>query len=181
MYKLDEKTFVGTSAERTGNNFKLGSYFIDQDTGKHYVKLLAGIWLTLLGTSDPLTLASLTVTTSATVEALTITTSGTLAGNPIATTDMLGVPDPLTIGDLTVNNTLTALGYLDVGTVQVNDDITSPTGSITAFETATLTVSNVINYTGTMGSGTGDPTTDAPVDWIEVQIGGVTRYIPVYN
>lgn len=31
------------------------------------------------------------------------------------------------------------------------------------------------------GDGTGDPTTDAPTDWIEVTVQGATRYIPVYT
>lgn len=39
----------------------------------------------------------------------------------------------------------------------------------------------ILNYTNTMGDGTEDPTTDAPDDWIEVQISGATRYIPVYT
>ncbi len=40
----------------------------------------------------------------------------------------------------------------------------------------------IINFSGgEMGNGTDDPTTDAPVDWVQVKIGGTNRYIPVYN
>ena len=38
----------------------------------------------------------------------------------------------------------------------------------------------ILNFDMTMGTGSGDPAVDAPADWIEVKIGGVTRYIPVY-
>lgn len=37
-----------------------------------------------------------------------------------------------------------------------------------------------INFAGTMGDSTKAPQTVAPDDWIEVQVAGVTRYIPVY-
>lgn len=39
---------------------------------------------------------------------------------------------------------------------------------------------DIVNFAGTMGNSTKDPTTDAPVDWIEVQIAGTTRYLPAY-
>ncbi|KKL61592.1 hypothetical protein LCGC14_2193750, partial [marine sediment metagenome] len=39
----------------------------------------------------------------------------------------------------------------------------------------------IINYKGTMGNGTDDPTTDAPTDWVEVEINGTTRYLPAYT
>ena len=44
-----------------------------------------------------------------------------------------------------------------------------------------LSFGGIIDFTGTMGNSTLDPTTDAPADWIEVQIGGTTYYAPVYN
>jgi len=50
--------------------------------------------------------------------------------------------------------------------------------------TATLVIMadrGIIDFLGTMGNSTKDPTVDAPVDWVEVQIGGVTRYIPAYG
>lgn len=41
---------------------------------------------------------------------------------------------------------------------------------------------NVVeNYAWAMGDGSDDPTSDAPSDWIQVEIGGVTKYIPVYD
>lgn len=39
----------------------------------------------------------------------------------------------------------------------------------------------ILDYTGTMGDGTDDPTTTAPTDWVEVKIGGATRYLPAYT
>ncbi len=41
--------------------------------------------------------------------------------------------------------------------------------------------SGIINFKGTMGAGSDDPTTNAPTDWVEIQINGTTRYIPVYT
>lgn len=38
----------------------------------------------------------------------------------------------------------------------------------------------ILNFDMTMGTGSGDPAVDAPADWVEIKIGGVTRYIPVY-
>ena len=39
----------------------------------------------------------------------------------------------------------------------------------------------IIDYKGTMGDGSDDPTTDAPTDWVEVEINGTTRYLPAYT
>jgi len=39
---------------------------------------------------------------------------------------------------------------------------------------------DIVNFAGTMGNSSKNPTTDAPADWVEVQIGGVTRYLPAY-
>lgn len=36
------------------------------------------------------------------------------------------------------------------------------------------------NHMGTMTNSTKDPTTDAPIDWVEIKIGGVQGFIPVY-
>jgi hypothetical protein len=38
-----------------------------------------------------------------------------------------------------------------------------------------------INYTFSMGTSSDDPTTDAPTDWVEVLIAGVTYYLPAYT
>lgn len=41
---------------------------------------------------------------------------------------------------------------------------------------------NVVeNYQWGMGDSTKDPTTDAPDDWIQIEIAGVVKYIPVYG
>lgn len=37
-----------------------------------------------------------------------------------------------------------------------------------------------LDFTFAMGSSTKDPTTDAPIDWVEVEISGVKRYLPAY-
>ena len=37
-----------------------------------------------------------------------------------------------------------------------------------------------INFVGTMGDSTKDPTSDAPADWVQIAIGGTTYYLPAY-
>jgi len=39
---------------------------------------------------------------------------------------------------------------------------------------------STINFNGTMGDSTKAPQTVAPDDWVEIQIAGVTRYLPAY-
>lgn len=38
-----------------------------------------------------------------------------------------------------------------------------------------------LDFQFAMGSSSKDPTTDAPVDWVEIKIGGTTRYLPAYT
>lgn len=38
----------------------------------------------------------------------------------------------------------------------------------------------IANFRATMGNSTKNPATDAPADWVEVQINGTTYYIPAY-
>lgn len=38
----------------------------------------------------------------------------------------------------------------------------------------------VANFAGTMGNSALDPTSDAPADWVQVQIGGTDYYLPAY-
>jgi len=38
----------------------------------------------------------------------------------------------------------------------------------------------VVDYRWAMGDSTKDPTTDAPADWVQVKIGGVTRFLAAY-
>jgi hypothetical protein len=40
---------------------------------------------------------------------------------------------------------------------------------------------NITKYTAAMGDGTQDPTTDSPSDWIETEVGGAKKFIPVYD
>jgi len=40
---------------------------------------------------------------------------------------------------------------------------------------------DIVNFAGTMGNSTKDPTTDAPADWVEIKISGTTYYIPAYT
>ncbi len=37
------------------------------------------------------------------------------------------------------------------------------------------------DFKGTMGNSYKDPTMDSPVDWVEIKINGVTRYLPAYT
>jgi hypothetical protein len=46
--------------------------------------------------------------------------------------------------------------------------------------TGLVRLGDVINFAGAMGNSTKNPTSDAPVDWVECQIGGTTRYLPAY-
>jgi hypothetical protein len=48
------------------------------------------------------------------------------------------------------------------------------------FQCGAITTSGIQDFTGTMGDSTKVVGTDAPVDWIEVKIGGTTRYLPAY-
>ena len=45
---------------------------------------------------------------------------------------------------------------------------------------ASLAIDPIVNFTATMGNSTLDPTTDAPADWVEIEIGGTTYYVPAY-
>lgn len=40
---------------------------------------------------------------------------------------------------------------------------------------------DIINFAGTMGNSTKDPTSDAPTDWVQIEIGGTTYYLPAYT
>lgn len=43
-----------------------------------------------------------------------------------------------------------------------------------------IDVGGIANFNGVMGNSTKDPTTDAPADWVQIQIDGTTYYIPAY-
>lgn len=44
-----------------------------------------------------------------------------------------------------------------------------------------IVADGVINYTGSMGNSTKDPTTDAPTDWLQIKISGTDYYVPAYT
>lgn len=46
--------------------------------------------------------------------------------------------------------------------------------------TGKVRLGDTINFAGTMGNSTKTVGTDAPADWVEVQIGGTTYYLPAY-
>lgn len=45
----------------------------------------------------------------------------------------------------------------------------------------TIEFNGITDYIASMGDGSDNPAADAPADWLEIKIGGVTRYVPVYN
>jgi len=99
-----------------------------------------------------------------------ITTSGTL--NSTSAT----AGQSIIASGLVVNND---------GDGAVTDDFVAKTTSkANAFQVDAsddqINLNVVENYQWTMGTGSDDPTTDAPVDWIQIEIAGVVRYIPVY-
>jgi len=49
-------------------------------------------------------------------------------------------------------------------------------GNLIVFNAANTT----FDFVGAMGNSSKNPTSDAPADWVEIKIAGVTRYIPVY-
>ncbi len=48
-------------------------------------------------------------------------------------------------------------------------------------EVVRIKSTGIMKFSGTMGTGSDDPTTDAPTDWLEIDIGGTTYYLPAYN
>ncbi len=38
----------------------------------------------------------------------------------------------------------------------------------------------IVDFKGSFGTSTKDPTSDAPADWVEIKIGGTTRFLPAY-
>jgi len=43
-----------------------------------------------------------------------------------------------------------------------------------------LRFGDIVNFAGTMGDSAKNPATDAPDDWVQVEIGGVAYYLPAY-
>lgn len=60
------------------------------------------------------------------------------------------------------------------------------TGGVITFATGganqlTIKATGILNFTSTMGNSTKDPATQAPADWVQVEIGGTTYYLPAYT
>lgn len=74
----------------------------------------------------------------------------------------------------------------DVAGGHINIDVPNSSASL-FFQTNGVTKlslvgsERILNFAGTMGNSTKDPTTDAPADWVEIKIAGVAKYIPVYD
>lgn len=72
------------------------------------------------------------------------------------------------------------------GTVNLNIGllIDDQIGGVTNYAISTglgkVRLGDIIDFAGAMGNSSKNPTTDAPADWVEIQIGGVTRYLPAY-
>lgn len=49
-----------------------------------------------------------------------------------------------------------------------------------ATNAARFTSSGILNFQATMGNSTKNPTADAPADWVQIEIGGTTYYLPAY-
>jgi len=47
--------------------------------------------------------------------------------------------------------------------------------------TGSVRLGDTINFAGAMGDSGKDPTSDAPDDWVECEIGGTTYYLPAYD
>jgi hypothetical protein len=44
-----------------------------------------------------------------------------------------------------------------------------------------IIIGGILNFEDSMGNSSKNPATDAATDWVECQIGGVTRYLPAYS
>jgi hypothetical protein len=85
------------------------------------------------------------------------------------------------IGQLHIESQLTTTRSLQLtGIASQTADYFYITDS-TSTEVFSINASGITNYAATMGDSTADPTTDAPVDWVQIEIGGTTRYIPAYT
>lgn len=78
------------------------------------------------------------------------------------------------------------VGYRFSGANEGSLQVRARNGSGTAdvlvaeFATANINLASIVDFTATMGNSTKDPTSDAPADWVQVEIGGTTYYLPAY-
>ena len=133
-----------------------------------------------VNTSDTLTFG--TAIASATFTTATITTASIPTINDCASINRTG--GALDIGtddanDLRFKYNGSWRVYLTGDTFNPIADVTQNLGSGSR-AWASLFVER-LDLRGTHGNGSDDPTTDAPADWIEINLIGSTFYIPVYN
>lgn len=188
MYKLNINTFVGTDADRTGNNFDVGSYFVDMETGYQYVMLFTGDWLRLNPVPGTLNVNDLNVANDATI-GHNITVTGDVSSANVLTevvdasvmvyTVDLESPYQTNIdGRTTISGTTDAYGTftLNGNPVATTDMITSGSGSQIYTQTAPAT-STAWDGSATLATGnydvdlstfTGMPgvTLTTPSNWI---------------
>lgn len=83
---------------------------------------------------------------------------------------------------------LAGLNVENQGTVKATTSygvkIASQSGSGTNYALYTgsgeVHLGDIVNFAGTMGNSSKNPTTDAPADWVEIKIGATTLYLPAY-
>lgn len=86
---------------------------------------------------------------------------------------------------LVANNIFTDNSTVDVRNNNTTDGVsfshnifTTSTGDINTIRE--LLQEGNVDFVGTMANSSKDPTTDAPADWVQVDIGGATYYLPAY-
>ena len=130
---------------------------------------------------------------------MTITSSG---GDIILNAEVFIGPDTSGNGELSLRRTATsddAVILFDTGintrafieldssdhlVIDADNNITLDAGDDVILAPGTgdhIDVQGIIDFTVAMGGSAQDPTTDAPNDWVEVEIGGVTYYLPAYT
>lgn len=72
------------------------------------------------------------------------------------------------------------INFVDNTQLIVNAQIANDGSGYLARNTMAWTTAGILNFKQTMSDSTKVPGTDAPVDWVQIQIAGTTRYIPVY-
>jgi len=70
----------------------------------------------------------------------------------------------------------TGIGLADANQLSLIANATE----VMRIEAAEITTNAIQNHAEAMGNSTKDPTTDAPADWVEIEIGGTTYFIPAY-
>lgn len=108
--------------------------------------------------------------------------------SPTKTTGTLVNLYGVKIESLSLASTINAAIYTGLGILSLGDDIvfrqasiiSSTAGDIQLNPAVDIDIAKVTDYTWAMGDSAKDPTSDAPVDWVEVEIAGTVRYLPAY-